>query len=244
GDGALHHHRRGDRRREAGRCPAHLRPGPARLNGRPARQQPGEDRHVYLLALWGREEQNWYNRDALPVRGHRRPLSRLHEPRVRPRATPRPPQRPMGESRPPGVAAAGALSASGVRALEMGFAVNIPLGHGGVRDGRHPWAYEASIRRSWSRLASFGSDPYLYSGNNPTTSVDLTGLHPSPKSRPWIGDYGRYCGYNLNGPGDPIDCIDAACMVHDICLTTWWDACRPGWLHTCNQLFCTQAMWC
>lgn len=34
-----------------------------------------------------------------------------------------------------------------------------------------------------------------------------------PRGR--IPIYGRYCGPGCSGPGEPVDCIDAACRRHD-----------------------------
>jgi hypothetical protein len=54
--------------------------------------------------------------------------------------------------------------------------------------------------------------------------------------------YGRYCGFSRNGPGKPIDELDAACKEHDRCLATWslvWN--EPCRIPICNENLCAAA---
>lgn len=67
--------------------------------------------------------------------------------------------------------------------------------------------------------------------NNPVTGVDYLGH--------FLGwGYGRYCGFSRNGPGAPIDEVDAACALHDSCIPTFKSACIPGRIKSCNLIFC------
>jgi len=73
---------------------------------------------------------------------------------------------------------------------------------------------------------------YRYVGNEPTRFRDPSGL---------IWGYGRYCGPTLNGPGAPIDTLDAACQVHDKCQATW-STCNPYHIIKCSTELCKAAL--
>ena len=47
--------------------------------------------------------------------------------------------------------------------------------------------------------------------------------------------YGRYCGYDMNGPGKPINDLDEACQEHDDCLATWS---QVIYFYGCNDKLC------
>lgn len=75
--------------------------------------------------------------------------------------------------------------------------------------------------------------PYVYASNLPTRATDPTGL---------FLNYGNYCGLSRNGPGAPVDAIDAACKKHDACLATAWDWANPVKQCVCNIQFCIDAV--
>jgi len=70
---------------------------------------------------------------------------------------------------------------------------------------------------------------FMYAQDNPVTTSDQSGLSPCI--------YGRYCG-PCNGPGDPIDDLDACCQAHDICLATLGDWTDPYKYKQCQCALC------
>ena len=74
---------------------------------------------------------------------------------------------------------------------------------------------------------------YSYASLSPLTQTDPSGLLPG---------YGRYCGPR-NGPGEPIDHLDACCLQHDNCmagLIDWIDPCK-AWYCECTAVCCAVA---
>ncbi len=63
---------------------------------------------------------------------------------------------------------------------------------------------------------------------------------PTDPGGMWPG-YGRYCGPR-NGPGKPIDSLDAACQTHDQCLATWRQWANPCTLFRCDAALCLAAL--
>jgi len=144
-----------------------------------------------------------------------------------------------------------------------GFGTIIAVTNGSVnafRFGGRWWYYDDGARGSSGGLVKLGiryvepssgrflsQDPigdsrfYLLADNNVTNRIDPTGLRPilgvgigvifPPNPLDW--GYGRYCGGNKMGPGDPIDALDRCCQAHDDCLGTFAD-----WIIPFKRKYC------
>ena len=95
--------------------------------------------------------------------------------------------------------------------------------------------YEPTVGR-WLSLDPARStvNLYTYSSNNPIVFSDPSGLFTV---------YGLYCGPG-SGPGDPIDCVDQACVEHDSCLATSADWLTLFHRRNCDRELCWRVTAC